>query len=209
MMHFVVNIASRLILLSILATIDFFFLIGSYGVLSVLRIPVNWVTWIIGSLIIAASAALCVSIVIPNSLMLGNGYSNILGVLSFAVAVYTANQWTTRKWYVAIKKRAGAVLVKPSRNVLLFLRKYHLFFGWVVAAAAVAHAVYFLPILTRVSWYEVVTGFVALGILGLSVVLGVSMWVMVSVRKKPMPKIVHTVHAALTIAFFIALVLHV
>jgi hypothetical protein len=55
-MHSIEQLFFLLFVLTIVAVIDFFFLIGSYGILRLLRISVNWVTWIIGTLIIMASA---------------------------------------------------------------------------------------------------------------------------------------------------------
>src|SRR5439155_21699712 len=133
---------------------------------------------------------------------------NLLGLVSFLVAVYSASQWTTRQWYVRTRKRTISLLVKGSRNILLFLRKHHTFFGWVVALTAIGHTVYYLPILSQVRQYEVITGFIALGILALSVLLGMWMWLHVTVRKQRMPQRVHAIHSILTIGFFVTLMVH-
>src|SRR5437763_16931838 len=97
------TIVLRLIFFSVLGTIDFFVLIGGYGILRGLRMPVNWVIWTIGSLLIAASVLLCLSIVSPNPLGDAPGSGNLLGLVSFLVAVYSASQWTIREWYVGMK----------------------------------------------------------------------------------------------------------
>lgn len=55
-MHSIEQLFFLLFVLTIVAVIGFFFLIGSYGILRLLRISVNWVIWIIGTLIIMASA---------------------------------------------------------------------------------------------------------------------------------------------------------
>lgn len=201
---------TRSVLLLILCGFDFCFLLTSYGVLRVLRVSVNWITWIAGSLIITASAAVCLAVLWPNALPTPiRGGGNIVGLIAFFVAVYAASQWTTRQWYLRVKKDAGQWLKQSSKNVLIFLRKHHTFFGWVVGAGAVAHMVFFFPIMANISLYEEITGFIAIGILALIALLGVWLWIESALRKKRMPKTVHTIHAALTIAFFIVLFLHI
>lgn len=200
----------RSVLLLILCGIDFAFLLGGYSVLRILHISVNWVTWIIGSFIIELSLAVCVAILIPALVPTGIGRAgNLVGALSFFIAVYAASQWMIRQWYLNIKRRAGKWLVQASKNLLMFLRKHHQFFGWIVLAGAVGHMVFFFPILSRMSGYEEMTGFIAIGILALSVILGVWLWIESSWRKQRTPKVVHTLHSALTIAFFVALFLHI
>jgi len=198
----------RLVLFSLVGVIAFFLLIGGYGILRALRIPTSWVAWIVGTLLIAASILLCLSILLPGQFGEARIPGNLLGLMSFLVAVNSASQWTTRQWYVHIGKRTTSLLVKGSRNILLFLRKHHVFFGWVVALTAIGHTVYYLPILLRVQQYEVITGFIALGILALSALLGMWIWLQVTVRKQRMPQGVHTVHSALAIAFFVTLMVH-
>lgn len=200
----------RSVLLLILCGIDFAFLLGGYSVLRILHISVNWVTWIIGSFIIELSLAVCVAILIPALVPTGIGRAgNLVGALSFFIAVYAASQWMIRQWYLNIKRRAGKWLVQASKNLLMFLRKHHQFFGWIVLAGAVGHMVFFFPILSRMSGYEEMTGFIAIGILALSVILGIWLWIESSWRKQRTPKVVHTLHSALTIAFFVALFLHI
>jgi hypothetical protein len=125
------------------------------------------------------------------------------------VAVYAASQWATRQWYRRVKKDASQWLKQASKNVLMFLRKHHQFFGWIVGAGSLAHMIFFFPIMTRISLYEEITGFIAIGILVLIALLGVWLWIESSLRKRRMPKAVHTIHSALTIAFFIMLFLHI
>jgi hypothetical protein len=200
----------RSVLLLILCGIDFAFLLGGYSILRILHISVNWVTWIIGSFIIELSLAVCVAILIPTLVPMGIGRAgNLVGVLSFFIAVYAASQWIIRQWYLNIKRQSRKWLVQASKNLLMFLRKHHQFFGWIVLAGAVGHMVFFFPILSRMSGYEEVTGFIAIGILALLVILGVWLWIESSWRKQRTPKVVHTLHSALTIAFFIALFLHI
>jgi hypothetical protein len=200
---------NRTILSCILIVIDSIFFVGGYNVLRILRISVNWIVWLFGYLIIVASIALCYSVSTPAYTLHDVGYCNLLGVLSFDITVYAASQWVSRHWYVFIKKRVRSFAVQGSRNFFLFVRKHHAFFGWIVAAAAVGHMVAFFPILSETSNYEVVTGFIAIGILALSVLLGVWIWFVTSVQKKRTPKLIHTTHSILTIAFLLSLAAHI
>ena len=200
---------NRAILSCILLTIDSVFFLGGYSVLRVLRIPVNWVVWILGYLIIVASAALCYSVSTPTYTLHDRGFGNLLGVLSFLIALYAASQWISRHWYVFIKKRPISFLVQQSRNFFLFVRKHHTFFGWIVAIAAVAHMAVYLPMLAEARGYEIVTGFIAMGILILSILLGIWIWFVTKIRKLRTPKLVHKTHSILTVAFLLALVAHI
>ncbi len=203
-------ILARSVLLLILCGFDLCFLLTSYGILRALRISVNWTTWIAGSLIITASAAVCVTIALPGLLPTQlRGGANLLGALAFFVAVYAASQWVARQWFLRTKKQAGQWLKQASKEVLMFLRKHHIFFGWVIGAGSLAHMIFFFPILARASFYEEVTGFIAIGILALIALLGAWLWIESALRKKRMPKAVQTLHSLLTIAFFVALFLHI
>jgi hypothetical protein len=200
----------RSVLLLILCGLDFVFLLGSYSVLRVLHISVNWVTWIIGSFIIELSLGVCVAVLIPGLDPGGIGRAgNLVGALSFFIAVYAASQWIIRQWYISIKRQAGKWVAQASKNLLMFLRKHHQFFGWIVLAGAVGHMVFFFPSLSSMSGYEEITGFIAIGILALLVILGVWLWVESSWCKRRTSKAVHTLHSALTIAFFVVLFLHI
>src|SRR5437763_3407556 len=160
----------------ILIVLNSVFFLGGYSLLRILRISVNWVVWIFGYLIIVASAALCYSVSSPIYSSLEARAGNILGTLSFLIAMYAVSQWISRQWYVFIKKRALSFAAQQSRNFLLFVRKHHPFFGWIVAATAVAHMTVYLPRLSEVRDYEVTTGFIAIGLLALSIPFGVWIW---------------------------------
>src|SRR5438128_180862 len=95
----------RLILFSVLGAVAFFLLVGGYGILRVLRIPASWVAWLVGTLLIAASVLLCLSVLLPNQFGEARISGNLLGLVSFLVAVNSASQWTTRQWYIYIRKR--------------------------------------------------------------------------------------------------------
>lgn len=204
------TLITRSTLLLILSGFDFCFLLIAYSVLRALRISVNWTTWIAGGLIISASLALCVHVAFPDMFpdpIRAGG--NILGALAFFVAVYSACQWITRQWFLRVKKSADERLRLFVKNVLMFVREHHIFFGLVVGAGALAHLVFFLPVLEHIGLYEEVTGFIAIGILALIALLGLWLWIEGTLRKRRMPRLVHTIHSALTIAFFVVLFLHI
>lgn len=204
------EIVMRSILLLILCGINFGFFLGGYGVLRYLHISVNLVTWILGSGIIALSMGVCLAIFLPGLTPMSFRFGgNLVGLFSLLVAVYAASQWVTRQWFVKMKRRAEKWLIQASKQVLMFLRKQHVFFGWIVVAGAVGHMVFFFPTLSSINTYEEITGFIAIGILALMVILGIWLWLQTSWRKQRMPKTVHTVHSALTIAFFLMLFLHI
>ena len=155
-----------------------------------------------------ASVVFCLFLLIPNHFTRIHVFGNLLGVIAFLIAVYSASQWTMRHWYVRVKKHTVALLAKGSRDILLFLRKHHMFFGWVVTLTTLAHMVYYLPVMFQFQQYKIVTGFIALGALALLVLLGMWIWLQTAIRKKRMPKVVQTIHSALTIVFLVVLVLH-
>ena len=202
------TIFTHSVLILVLSGLSFSFLLTGYGALRALHISVNWIAWIVGSLILATSAAMCLIIALIHvfpAQMKSSG--NTIGGLAFVVAICSVSQWTMRQWYLRIKKDASRRVKQFSKDVLMFLRKHHVFFGLIVGLGSIAHMVFFFPILERYSLYEEVTGFIAIGILALIALLGAWLWV-ISLRKRPVPKPVQTIHTVLSIAFFLALFLH-
>lgn len=208
-MRLIDPIAAKAVFFLILSAFDVCFLLTGYGLLRALRVSVNWVTWLFGGALISVSLIACLAVLRPGLLpaqfrIIGNP----MGAIAFFIAVYAAGQWLARQWFLRVKQRASQWLKQFSKNILIFLRAHHVFFGWIIVAGALAHIVFFLPALTRISLYEEITGFIALGALGLMVLLGAWLWIM-SLRKKRMPQMLHTTHALLTIVFFGALLLHI
>lgn len=209
-MLFIASILAKSIMFFILCGCGFGFLIISYGVLRTLHISVHRVTWLAGGLVIAASALVCLAVARPGLLPARiNEGGKVVGAIAVLVGVYAAGQWATRQWYIKMKKDAGRWLKQGGKEVLMFLRKHHMFFGWVVVAGSAAHMVFFFPIFARFGLYETLTGFGAIGILALMALLGTWLWIQTSLRKQRMPRVIHTVHASLTIAFFVMLFLHI
>ncbi len=201
------DLAGRSILVLVISTIDFFCLIGSYGLLRLLHISVNWITWIIGTFLIVVSALFCLSLVAPIGVSADIGTSNLLGAIAFLIAIDSWSQWVARRSYLLFKKSALPWLTQRVRNAFLFLRKQHQFLGWLVVITAAAHALYFLPILARVSLYEVVTGFIALALLGLGAGLG--WWIELAVRRKRASQSLRLLHFVVAIVFVLAFIVHV
>src|SRR6266700_433321 len=114
--------------LSILGTINYGVFLVGYSILRWARISLNWATWIIGGLLILLSAANSFFVFMPdqfNTFRTGG----LLGFFSLFIAMYAFAQWGVRSGYVWEKKRAVSLLVQSMRNLLLFLRKHHQFFG--------------------------------------------------------------------------------
>ncbi len=106
-MQLVEAIFVRSILRLILCGLDFGFLLGGYNILRALRISANWVTWILGSFLIALGVTVCLIIIIPGLAPGWFGRSgNLVGNISFFIAVYAASQWIMRHWYVQVKRQA-------------------------------------------------------------------------------------------------------
>ncbi len=201
------TLIGRSILVVVISTIDFFCLIGSYGLLRLLHISVNWITWIIGTFLIVVSTLFCLSLIAPVGVSADLGTSNLLGFIAFLIAVDSWSQWIARRSYLLFKRGALPWLTQRVRNAFLFLRKQHQFLGWLVVITAAAHALYFLPILARVSLYEVITGFIALAILALGAGLG--WWIELAVRRKRASQRLRLLHFVVAIAFVLAFIVHV
>ena len=201
------DLLTRSILVLVLSTIDFFSLLGSYGLLRLLHISANWVTWIIGTGLIVVSTFYCLSLLTPIGVPPDVGTSNLLGFVAFLIAIDSWSQWVTRRGYLVLKKLPLSWVTIRVREAFLFLRKHHQFLGWLVVITALAHVAYFLPILFDVSRYEVITGFVALGFLALGTGLG--WWIELAVRRKRASQRLRLLHFLVAIAFVLAFIVHV
>ena len=190
----------------ILSGIDFVCLLGSYGLLRLLHISVNWMTWIIGTCLIVVSTFFCLSLLAPIGVAPDIGTSNLLGFVAFLVAIDSWSQWVTRRGYLLLKKQQVSWVTTHVREAFLFLRKHHQFLGWLVVITALAHVAYFLPILAHVSQYEVITGFVALAILAVGTGLG--WWIELTVRRKRASQRLRLLHFITAIAFVLAFIVH-
>lgn len=205
-MHVIEATFASMILFSILATIGVFFLIGNYSVLRMLKIPVDRVVWIVGAGMIVGSIAFSFAVLMPDHFGAAHHFSSLLGGLSFLVAVYSASQWVMRRYYIHIKKHTSSLLMKGAKNFLLFLRKHHPFLGWIVSLTAIAHVIYYMPLLSRLSVYAVISGFAALGVLLSSVLSGEWLWFQSSIKKRGVPRLMRTLHSTLSAAFLVILV---
>lgn len=202
-------LADRIIMSCILIVLDSSVFVVGYALLRWLHISVDWVVWTMGFVLIVASLALGYAWITATLNSREFGFGNNLGSLSFFISLYAAGQWVIRHWYLIAKRWRGSFVARQSRLLLMFVRKQHIFFGWLVAAGAVAHMVVFLPHLREEFGYEIITGFIAIGILALSVLLGLWIWYVRSIRKQRMPQMIYTIHSLLSIAFLIAVAIHI
>ncbi len=206
-MDIVHDLLLRSMTVLILSGIDFVCLLASYGILRLLHISVNWVTWIIGTCLIVVSTFFCLSLLAPIGISPDVGTSNLLGFVAFLIAIDSWSQWVTRRGYLLLKKQQLSWVTTRMREAFLFLRKHHQFLGWLVVITAVAHVAYFLPILANVSQYEVITGFVALAILAVGTGLG--WWIEQAVKRKQASQKLRLLHFLTAIAFVLAFMVHV
>lgn len=136
--------------------------------------------------------------------------SGALGLISVLVAIYSIGQWSTRGWYVTTKRWIAPSISNLSRNILLLLRKYHVFFGWAVLILATAHALLLIPGSGLVTWFErqpVWTGIIAWVAL---VILGcLGWWLDRRTKLKIMVTNLRWWHVAMAIAFWFVLIVHV
>ncbi len=191
--------------LSILGTINYSVFLAGYSILRWARISVNWVTWMIGSLLILLSVANCFFVFVPgqfNTFRVGG----LLGFLSLFIGMYALAQWGVRSGYVWSKKRASGLIVQPIRNLLLFLRKHHQFFGWLVLITALGHTAAYLPTLSHIASALLITGIAGLLLLAFLAVLG--MWIERQIKLKRLSTKARLVHIVSAIAFFVVIYLH-
>jgi hypothetical protein len=137
----------------------------------------------------------------------------MLGLISVASACYAFAQWTTRGGYRLIKLRGGSRIKTLARQMLMFLRSYHRFFGWGVFAAATAHLLFYLPLLATMPWQTalvqpaVLTGLLAWVILAFLVGLG--LWIEYAMKLKSLVRWVKFIHIGMAFAFFLFTFLHI
>ncbi len=205
----VVEALERSEALIILGIADLAALLIGYAALRLLGVSVRWATWSVGLFIGGISLLACVDLLArrQSGAIANPGLSNLLGYISFLVAIYAAALWLARRWFLAIKRGAFRWLAQQSRHVLRYLRDHHRFFGWLVLLAATAHTVLLLPVITHLASYEVITGVVALALLAILTALGE--WIEYRVRHKRLAPHARLAHALLTIVFLVAFAFHV
>ncbi len=183
------------------------FLLG-YSLLRLFHLPLDWILWMIAGYILLTSCLLAIPVLIHQS-SLGSDYANGVGTLGFLVSVHAANQWPVRHLYVSMKKGPPAPITAPLRALLLFLRKHHQLLGSLTLLTALSHMIFYVPSLPDLELYKVATGFAALGVLLLLVLLGLWMVVKNRLYRKPIPRVIKNVHTFLGIVFLLSLALHI
>jgi len=194
--------------LVILGCFDVLGLLVGYATLRACHVSVRWATWGVGLFIGGISVLACVGLLLhaQTGAVADVGLSNLLGYVSFLVAIYAATLWLTRHWYLLIKRQTLRWLARQSRHMLRYLRDHHRFFGWLVLLTATAHTVLLLPIVAHLSSYEVITGIVALALLAALTALGE--WIEYRVRHKRLAPHARLWHSLLTIVFLVAFAFH-
>lgn len=205
----------------LLAVFSLIAFVAGYALLRRLKISLPWVVRILGAVILLASVSFGVWMLVTGGISPTGGlrsagpgmfllarFGTLLGIIATPIALYAALSWIVRQGYIMSKKRAWKGLGSPLRDLLIFVREQHQFFGIIVIVAASGHMLQYLPQLANNETYEIVTGFVAIGTLGLMVILGLWVW-LATLNKKATPKIIRTTHAALSIIFLGTLALHV
>lgn len=180
-------------------------LLGFYGMLNAIHAPGRYIAWIVVLLLITTNLLACLFGFIWNDSPFSN--NGLLGVIAFLVAVYAVSQWLVRRWYLWIKRYGRSLLVKATQNILLFLRKYHQLFGWLVLAAATGHALSYGPAFTRMKASDAVTGVLSWIILAVLVFWGY--WLERRTKKKLAAKPQRLIHTGIALIFFLFLIFHI
>lgn len=94
-------------------------------------------------------------------------------------------------------------IVGGTKKIWLFLKARHVLFGWIVAAAATSHSVYFLVFLPQ-QMSITISGLVALGIMASLVVIGFYFD-----KKARANKRIRIIHTILGFSFIASLIYHV
>jgi hypothetical protein len=94
-------------------------------------------------------------------------------------------------------------IIGGTKKIWLFLKARHVLYGWIVAAAATSHSVYFLVFLPH-QMSITVSGLVALGIMAPLVVVGFYFDKKASANKR-----IRIIHTILGFSFIASLIYHV
>ncbi len=189
----------------IITAIDIAVFLSGYAVLRALGISLHWVTLIIGGLFMGVSAVTGVLALTPGVSPLQ--HDQLLGIMAFLVAIYAGSQWTVQQGYRRIRNETLPRLKAAVRQLLLFLRAHHQFFGWLVVITASGHAASYLPILGQVSANRLLTGLLAWLALAALSLLG--LWMERNTGKPGIIPQARYVHSLTALVFFALLVVHV
>jgi hypothetical protein len=192
---------------SLIAAADVVLGVALFGLLKRVRVSIHGATWVLGALLLGASVILCLDSVLHTNTVDDFDWSNLLGTLSFLIAVHAAGLWSTRRWYVLVKAGISRTLALLTRPILLYLRRHHTFLGWVVLLTATGHSLYFLLNLPRLGTYRVITGLIDWVILG--TVIGGGLLITWGKTHKQRTGRARRTHIALTVLFLLAFVLHI
>lgn len=212
-----VHLALRIAQTIGLGLIDLLALLGLYSGLRWMRISLEWATVLAGLSLIVIGGLFGVTASLVQSqfgsqLQILSRGSNLMGMASFFVALYSFSQWTMRGWYLFVKRQAKSRLTEGSRGLLLFLRQHHVLFGWVVLITACAHALWYVPVLmseplAQIWEHQAISsGLIALLLLIMLSLLG--LWVERAIKQKRLPRSTRLIHFFTAIVFVVAVCVH-
>lgn len=189
---------------------------GGFWVTRLLRIPVAWVTWAVAGIFILISGLTALFLFWPEPSTLDNlgrlsalvdRNNNALGNFAVALSFCAFGQWTTLRGYqLIIKQRVWTYLVSQVRHFLMFVRKYHQLFGWLVIATATGHALSYIYRLDKIEAKTLISGLICwLFLAGLA---GLGLWMDNLTGKKLPTKNLRLIHFGTALLFFAVLLIH-
>lgn len=192
----------------IIAIIALMLLLLLYGVIRLLRLAERWVMRVIHTLLIVESILSIVLLLQAQQaerIQTLAQESELLGFASCMLVVYSFSMWGSHTLYLLTKKRVSRVNTM-FRNMLLFFRRHHSAFGWLVLITAIGHAVILLPAYTHYSLRAFLSGTLALVLLCTLVLLGIS--IERAIKQKRLSAKARMLHIATAATFFVILLLH-
>lgn len=217
-MHSVTFLLLKSVAYLIFCGITCFLLVGGFHAFRLLRVPVDWATWTIGSFFILASTLTTIFLFVPQLAPSPYGRlkyfaslveedNNTLGNLAVVLTFCAFSQWATSQSYRVLKTRTLDFLIRQVRQFLLFVRKHHQFFGWLVLTTATAHAISYAPNLNSINPIHLITGLVVWLIL--LFLCGLGQWMQWRRQiKKVSIKGPHLLHIVTALLFVATLLVH-
>ena len=131
--------------------------------------------------------------------------TNIFAFLSFGVMFFSISLFIFRVGFISLSKTSFKFLKEKVRDFLIFLNKFHIYFGWIVLATATAHGIYFLALFS--STPKIISGVMAWFVL--VVLVGLGLWIDMSKKKGKYRKNNKYIHITLACLFVILVIVHI
>jgi hypothetical protein len=179
--------------------------VGAFHIFRNIGLSPDAFTVAAGGALIALSGAATIALPVDGGL--ARGFSALLAAAASLVTVYSVARWATRRWYITVARRVNRAAETRLRALVLWTRRQHGLFGWVILATATAHAVYFLPHLAQAPTLRVVTGVCAWILLTCLIAIG--MYISRRAKAGRPVRGMRPVHVGLAVAFVVALLVHV